>query len=76
MTEDREKQKRKRLLLKQLVENPCMAELIAECESKVETMEKAHRGKSYEDGRDLYVEAEGARKMLAFLKGKVSNAIR
>lgn len=74
MTEDQERQQRKRLLWKKFTSDPCMAELLAECEKKVETMEKAHHGKSYDDGKELYIEAEGARKMLAFLKGKVSNA--
>ena len=76
MTEEQDRQKRKRALWKEFVNHSCMAELIAECERKVEGMEKAHHGKSYDDGRQLYIEAEGARKMLAFLKGKVSNAIR
>ena len=76
MTEEDQKIKRQRLLWKEFVNHSCMAKLIAECEGKVETMEKAHHGKSYDEGRELYIEAEGARKMLAFLKGKVSNAIR
>lgn len=74
MTDDEQRQKRKRLRWKEFVNHSCMAELIAECERKVEKMEKAHHGKSYDEGRELYMEAEGARKMLAFLKGKVSNA--
>jgi len=76
MTEEEQKQKRIRALWKEFVNHYCMGILIAECETKVEKMEKAHQGKPYDKAKELYIEAEGARKMLAFLKGKVSNAIR
>ena len=75
MTEEEEKQKRIRALWKEFVNHYCMGRLIAECEKKVEMMEKAHYGLPYEKGKDLYIEAEGARKILAFLKGKGSNAL-
>ena len=65
---EEEKQKRKRLLWREFASHPCMPEFLAMCERKVETMEK-----SYDEARDLFKEAEGARKVLAFLKGKVSN---
>ncbi len=73
MTEDQEKQKRKRALWQQFVKHPCMKEFLAECEDKVSRMEKLHEGKNYDEAKDLYKEAEGARKMLAFIKGKLSN---
>lgn len=74
MTE--EDRKRKTALWKQFVGHSCWKDLLAACESKVESMEKAHRGKPHDESRELYIEAEGARKMLAFLKGKLANAIR
>jgi len=73
MTEDEQRQKRKRALWKQFVSHSCMDEFVAECEAKVARMEKLHEGKNYNEAKDLYKEAEGARKMLAFIKGKLSN---
>ena len=70
---EEEKQKRKRLLWREFANHPCMTEFVAMCEKKVEMMERSHHGKSYDEARDLFKEAEGARKVLAFLKGKVSN---
>lgn len=75
MTDEQDRQKRKRALWKQFVNHSCMKEFLAECESKVARMEKLHEGKSYDEAKDLYKEAEGARKMLAFIKGKLSNTI-
>lgn len=71
MTEEQEK--RKRALWQQFVKHSCMKEFLAECEAKVTRMEKMPQGKTYDEAKDLYKEAEGARKMLAFLKGKLSN---
>ena len=73
MTEEQDRQKRRRALWRQFVSHSCMAEFLAECEAKVARMEKLHEGKKYDEAKDLYIEAEGARKMLAFIKGKLSN---